>query len=234
MSATLALAEQLIARRSVTPDDGGCQALIADRLAPLGFACTHLPFGPEAARVKNLWAVRRGGARDGKLLVFAGHTDVVPTGPLDRWSNRSCQKAAASSTAVRGRHEEADRRWCRRRGSSRSTDHAGAHSLLITSDEGPGSTAPRASALARRAARSTRRRRADVGLSWRHDQNDGAARSPAPIRGVQVIAYHSWRNPDPTAPLSRARRRRVGPRQRALPADLVADVESMRGPAPAT
>ena len=83
--ATLALAEQLISRRSVTPEDGGCQELLAERLAANGFECTHLPFGPEGARVSNLWAIRRGAARDGKLLVFAGHTDVVPTGPLAAW-----------------------------------------------------------------------------------------------------------------------------------------------------
>src|SRR5450432_4529869 len=87
MSATLRLAEQLIACRSVTPDDGGCQALIAARLEPLGFTCTALPFGPEAGRVSNLWAHRPGTDRAGKLLVFAGHTDVVPTGPLSAWSS---------------------------------------------------------------------------------------------------------------------------------------------------
>ncbi len=84
-SATLELAEQLIARRSVTPEDGGCQELLADRLAKIGFSCHHLPFGPEGARVSNLWAQRSGAAADGKLLVFAGHTDVVPTGPLAAW-----------------------------------------------------------------------------------------------------------------------------------------------------
>ncbi len=85
MSATLRLAEQLIARRSLTPDDAGCQALIAERLAPLGFSCTSLPFGPESARVSNLWADRPGSSDAGKRLVFAGHTDVVPTGPLPAW-----------------------------------------------------------------------------------------------------------------------------------------------------
>ncbi len=88
MSRTLALTEQLIARRSVTPDDGGCQALIRERLAPLGFACHTLELGPEDARVTNLWAVRRGSAGTvGKLLAFAGHTDVVPTGPLTAWGS---------------------------------------------------------------------------------------------------------------------------------------------------
>ena len=88
MSRTLALTEQLIARRSVTPEDGGCQALIRERLAPLGFACHTLEHGPEDARVTNLWAVRRGSAGTaGKLLAFAGHTDVVPTGPLTAWGS---------------------------------------------------------------------------------------------------------------------------------------------------
>lgn len=82
MAGTLALLEQLIARRSVTPDDGGCQALVAGRLSPLGFACETIESGP----VTNLWALRRGAA-DGPSVVFAGHTDVVPTGPLDQWSS---------------------------------------------------------------------------------------------------------------------------------------------------
>jgi succinyl-diaminopimelate desuccinylase len=86
MSATLSLTEQLIARRSVTPEDGGCQALIGARLAPLGFECETLTFGPDGARVTNLWAVRRG-QPGGKLLMFAGHTDVVPTGPLAQWTS---------------------------------------------------------------------------------------------------------------------------------------------------
>ena len=84
VSQALQLAEQLIACRSVTPDDGGCQALIADRLRPLGFDCETLTSGPADAQVTNLWALRRG-SPGGKLLVFAGHTDVVPTGPLAQW-----------------------------------------------------------------------------------------------------------------------------------------------------
>ncbi len=78
MSETLALARALIARRSVTPDDAGCQALIMERLAPLGFACESTVDNG----VTNLWA-RRG--RAAPLVCFAGHTDVVPTGPLDQW-----------------------------------------------------------------------------------------------------------------------------------------------------
>jgi len=74
----LELAQELIARRSVTPDDAGCQTLIAGRLAVAGFACEYIRCGD----VTNLWA-RRGSAHP--LLCFAGHTDVVPTGPLDQW-----------------------------------------------------------------------------------------------------------------------------------------------------
>ena len=84
MSSALQLTEALIARRSPTPDDGGCQDLLSERLGPLGFECETLSFGPENFRVANLWAVRRGRA-GGKLLMFAGHTDVVPTGPLAQW-----------------------------------------------------------------------------------------------------------------------------------------------------
>ncbi len=83
MNQTVHLVEQLIARRSITPDDAGCQDLLAARLAPLGFACETLVSGPETFRVTNLWAKRAGsGAR---TVVFAGHTDVVPTGPVDQW-----------------------------------------------------------------------------------------------------------------------------------------------------
>jgi len=85
MTATLRLTEQLIARPSVTPLDEGCQALIADRLRPLGFRCETLVSGPEDFRVSNLWA--RFGPTDRPTLVFAGHTDVVPTGPLAAWTS---------------------------------------------------------------------------------------------------------------------------------------------------
>ncbi|AFL74545.1 succinyl-diaminopimelate desuccinylase [Thiocystis violascens] len=80
MSPTLALARDLIARPSVTPDDRGCQDLMAERLAALGFRIEPMPFG----EVTNLWA-RRGDT--GPVFCFAGHTDVVPTGPLDRWNS---------------------------------------------------------------------------------------------------------------------------------------------------
>jgi succinyl-diaminopimelate desuccinylase len=80
MSKTLALTEELIALHSVTPADGGCQLKMAERLSPLGFDCETIASGD----VTNLWA-RRGKAQP--LLVFAGHTDVVPTGPIERWSS---------------------------------------------------------------------------------------------------------------------------------------------------
>jgi len=86
MSVTLELTEALLSRASVTPDDAGCQALIADRLRPLGFTCETVESGPDTFRVTNLWAVRRGQPGK-KLLMFAGHTDVVPTGPLAQWSS---------------------------------------------------------------------------------------------------------------------------------------------------
>ncbi len=76
--AALQLARELIARRSVTPEDAGCQELLAQRLASLGFALEPVRRG----EVANLWA-RRGKATP--LVCFAGHTDVVPTGPLDKW-----------------------------------------------------------------------------------------------------------------------------------------------------
>lgn len=86
MSDALRLAEQLIACHSVTPADGGCQALIATRLLRLGFQCETLVRGPQDAPVTNLLA-RRDGASPGPVFAFAGHTDVVPTGPLEAWSS---------------------------------------------------------------------------------------------------------------------------------------------------
>ncbi|MEH6637414.1 MAG: succinyl-diaminopimelate desuccinylase, partial [Halioglobus sp.] len=78
MEKTLELCCQLISRPSITPDDAGCQALMIEHLQAIGFNCTELPFG----EVKNFWAVH---GTDGPILVFAGHTDVVPTGPAEQW-----------------------------------------------------------------------------------------------------------------------------------------------------
>ena len=138
--ATLDLAAQLIGRRSVTPEDGGCQDLLADRLARIGFACRAMPFGPEGARVSNLWAIRRGNRADAKLLVFAGHTDVVPTGPLAAWHSdpfvptqrdgklygRGASDMKSSIAAMVVAVEEFV---------AAQPDHAGAIAFLITSDE---------------------------------------------------------------------------------------------------
>ncbi|MDR2852551.1 MAG: succinyl-diaminopimelate desuccinylase [Burkholderiaceae bacterium] len=85
MSRTLALAEQLIARPSVTPDDGGCQRLLGERLAALGFALEPIERGPLPLRVSNLWAFRASAHPGAKTVVLAGHTDVVPPGPPEQW-----------------------------------------------------------------------------------------------------------------------------------------------------
>lgn len=88
MSAALDLTEALIACRSVTPADGGCQDLIAKRLQAIGFHTESVVSGPENFQVTNLWAIKKGKAGDqGKVLMFAGHTDVVPTGPLEKWDS---------------------------------------------------------------------------------------------------------------------------------------------------
>ena len=136
---TLRLLETLIARPSVTPDDAGCQALIGARLAPLGFACETLCFGPEAARVTNLWAVHRG-SRPGPTVVLAGHTDVVPTGPLAAWASDPFvpshrdgrlygRGAADMKTSIAAMTVAADE-FVRQH-----PDHAGSVALLFTSDE---------------------------------------------------------------------------------------------------
>jgi succinyl-diaminopimelate desuccinylase len=86
VSATQRLLEELIARPSVTPHDAGCQALIAARLAQAGFTIEWFVGGPAQAQVTNLWAIKPG-VSDGPVLVLAGHLDVVPTGPLERWTS---------------------------------------------------------------------------------------------------------------------------------------------------
>lgn len=132
-SATFELARELISRVSITPNDGGCQALLAQRLVRLGFTIEHLRYGD----VDNLWA-RRGSTKP--LICFAGHTDVVPTGPLDQWHSDPFQPTvrdgvlygrgaadmkssiAAFVTAIEGFLAE-------------HPDHPGSIALLITSDE---------------------------------------------------------------------------------------------------
>lgn len=133
MSVTLELTENLIARPSVTPDDQGCQQMICDRLEPLGFKAEHMRFDD----VDNLW-LRRG--TEGPVLCFAGHTDVVPTGPLNEWSSAPFQpevrdgmlygrgaadmKGSIAAFVVACEHFVAA-----------NPDHKGSIALLITSDE---------------------------------------------------------------------------------------------------
>ncbi|WP_340648767.1 succinyl-diaminopimelate desuccinylase [Pseudoxanthomonas winnipegensis] len=80
MNDVLALTCELVSRASVTPEDAGCQALIAARLQAAGFACEHLRLG----QVDNLWATHGSGA---PVLMLLGHTDVVPPGPLEAWTS---------------------------------------------------------------------------------------------------------------------------------------------------
>ena len=86
MSASLRLLESLLACPSLTPADAGCQALLEAALVPAGFVCESLPGGPDDARVSNLWAIHQG-PRPGPTIVLAGHTDVVPTGPVAQWAS---------------------------------------------------------------------------------------------------------------------------------------------------
>lgn len=133
MSATLTLAEELIRRPSVTPDDHGCQQLMAERLQCIGFEIEPMPFG----EVENLWA-RRGD--HGPLFAFAGHTDVVPTGPKEQWN---CDPFAAEIREgyLYGRGA-ADMKGslaamvtaCERFVAAHA-DHRGSIAFLITSDE---------------------------------------------------------------------------------------------------
>jgi succinyl-diaminopimelate desuccinylase len=130
---TLALAQALIARPSVTPEDAGCLDLIAQHLEPLGFSCERM----DSRGVSNLWA-RRGSAAP--LFVFAGHTDVVPTGPLEQWASNPFEPVIRERTLYgRGASDmktsiaafiEAVARFV-----DEHPDHAGSIALLLTSDE---------------------------------------------------------------------------------------------------
>lgn len=130
---TLALTRELISRRSITPDDAGCQPLIVDRLAPLGFTFERF----QRNGVDNLWA-RHGTARP--LLCFAGHTDVVPTGPVDKWhtdpfapterDGKLFGRGAADMKTGVASFVTAAERFVRAH-----PDHPGSIALLITSDE---------------------------------------------------------------------------------------------------
>src|SRR5919108_1883902 len=132
-AAALALAQELIARRSITPEDGGCQELLAKRLARAGFRCEPMPFG----EVKNLWA-RRGAAHP--VVCFAGHTDVVPTGPLAEWHSdpfvptirdgKLYGRGAADMKSSIAAFVVAAELFIKER-----SGHSGSIALLLTSDE---------------------------------------------------------------------------------------------------
>ena len=132
-SETIQLAQALIQRPSVTPDDQGCQTLIADLLAPMGFQIEHLHFH----EVENLWATH---GNTKPLVVFAGHTDVVPTGPEEQWSHPPFS-ADIHGGMIHGRGS-ADMKGslaamitaCRHF-IDKHPNHAGSIGFLITSDE---------------------------------------------------------------------------------------------------
>jgi len=132
-SPTLELASALIARASVTPEDAGCQQMLIERLQAIGFDCETLVYG----EVTNLWA-RRGG--EAPLLAFAGHTDVVPTGPRERWqSDPFVPEIRAGLLYGRGaadmKSSIAAMVTACERFVAAHPDHGGSIALLITSDE---------------------------------------------------------------------------------------------------
>lgn len=132
-SPTLALACELVRRASVTPDDAGCQTVLADRLARIGFGIETMRF----ADVDNLWA-RRGG--DGPLLVLLGHTDVVPAGPLREWSSPPFEPAIRDGYlygrgAADMKGSVAAMVTALERFLDRRPRHEGSVALLVTSDE---------------------------------------------------------------------------------------------------
>ena len=203
MSPTVALACELIRRPSITPDDAGCQAILAERLAPFGFRTEPMPF----AEVDNLWA-RRG--RDGPLLVLLGHTDVVPTGPLDAWSSPPFEPTIRNGYlhgrgAADMKGSVAAMVTALERFIDRHPEHGGSVALLVTSDEeGPSVDGIRRvmETLARRGERidwclvgepsSTDRLGDTVKIGRR-----GSLNGTITVRGVQGhIAYpHLARNP---------------------------------------
>ncbi|MCR6685290.1 succinyl-diaminopimelate desuccinylase [Pseudoxanthomonas sp.] len=134
MSDVLDLTCDLIARASVTPDDAGCQALIAGRLRQAGFACEHLRYG----QVDNLWATH--GTGEGPVLVLLGHTDVVPPGPREAWTSDPFApdvrdgvlygRGAADMKSGVAAFVVAAERFA-----AAHPDHPGTLALLLTSDE---------------------------------------------------------------------------------------------------
>jgi len=133
MSDVLDLACELVRRRSVTPEDAGCQQLLAQRLERAGFRSEHRRFG----EVDNLWAVHGEG---GPLLVFLGHTDVVPSGPEDRWQSSPFEPASREGKlygrgAADMKGAVAAMTVALERFVAAHPDHPGRVALLLTSDE---------------------------------------------------------------------------------------------------
>ncbi len=134
MSATLELTRQLLSRRSISPEDGGCQELMIARLEALGFTIERMRFGV----VDNFWATRR--SAEGPVLCFAGHTDVVPTGPIEEWHTDPFEpvvrdgllfgRGAADMKSGLAAMVTAIEQFVAER-----PDYAGTLALLITSDE---------------------------------------------------------------------------------------------------
>ena len=133
MTTTLELTKQLIARPSVTPDDQDCQKLIAERLQAIGFEAEHHRFG----EVDNLWA-RRG--KQQPLFVFAGHTDVVPPGPVEQWQHDPFTPTISGSTlygrgAADMKSSIAAMICACEKFIAENPEHNGSIAFLITSDE---------------------------------------------------------------------------------------------------
>ena len=132
-SETIKIAQSLIREVSVSPEDGDCQRIMADYLSALGFKIEPMPFGP----VNNLWA-RRG--EMSPLFVFAGHTDVVPTGPIEEWIHPPFE-AVAQDGVLHGRGAAdmkgslAAMMTAVSRFIADNPDHQGSIAFLITSDE---------------------------------------------------------------------------------------------------
>ncbi len=203
MQGALELAQALISRRSVTPEDGGCQDILAARLAAAGFSCESIRCG----EVTNLWA-RRGASRP--LLCFAGHTDVVPPGPLDQWhsdpfvpvlrAGRLYGRGAADMKSSIACMVVATEAFVRERPS-----HSGSIGFLLTSDEEGPSVDGTARVVERMKARGESIDYAIVGepssVSALGDTIKNGRRGSLSgrliVRGVQAhIAYpHLGRNP---------------------------------------
>lgn len=133
MSEVLDLTCELIRRRSLTPDDAGCQRLISQRLQRAGFRCEHLRFG----EVDNLWATHGQG---GPVLVFLGHTDVVPTGPEENWASPPFEPTIRNGYlygrgAADMKSGVAAMTIALEQFATAHPDHPGTVALLVTSDE---------------------------------------------------------------------------------------------------